>query len=58
MRAVLVWHSIEEMEHRDVASDVMMQVFDVPERMRKSALPIAILHMMGEFGAYTLFIAR
>lgn len=47
VRALLAWHSIEEMEHRDVAYDVMSKVGDVPEWMRKIALPMAIVHMMG-----------
>lgn len=47
VRALLAWHSIEEMEHRDVVYDVMMQVGDVPEWMRKMVFPFAIMHMMG-----------
>ena len=51
VRALLAWHSIEEMEHRDVAFDVMRQVADVPELTRKFALVFTTFMMM----SFTLY---
>ena len=45
--ALFAWHVIEEMEHRDVAFDVMKQVGEVPETTRKLALVITTLLMSG-----------
>jgi uncharacterized protein len=47
VRALLAWHSIEEMEHRDVAFDVMKQVGNVPENTRKFALAFTTVMMFG-----------
>ena len=46
VRALLAWHAIEEMEHRDVAFDVMKQVGNVPEATRKFALAFTTLMML------------
>ena len=54
VRALLAWHSIEEMEHRDVAFDVMQQVGEVPEATRKFALAITTALMLG----FTLYRAN
>ncbi|MFW1808054.1 metal-dependent hydrolase [Acinetobacter ursingii] len=54
VRALLAWHSIEEMEHRDVAFDVMQQVGEVPEATRKFALAITTFLMLG----FTLYRAN
>ena len=54
VRALLAWHSIEEMEHRDVAFDVMQQVGEVPEVTRKFALTITTALMLG----FTLYRAN
>ena len=47
VRALFAWHAIEEMEHRDVAFDVMKQAGNVPELTRRSALAITTALMLG-----------
>ncbi|MFU8925942.1 metal-dependent hydrolase [Acinetobacter puyangensis] len=47
VRALLAWHAIEEMEHRDVAFDVMQQVGEVPETTRKFTLAATTVLMLG-----------
>lgn len=47
VRALFAWHSIEEMEHRDVAFDVMQQVGEVPESLRKFTLALTTVAMFG-----------
>lgn len=47
VRALFAWHAIEEMEHRDVAYDVMQQVGEVPESLRKFSLLYITLLMFG-----------
>ncbi|WP_089606476.1 metal-dependent hydrolase [Acinetobacter piscicola] len=47
VRALFAWHAIEEMEHRDVAYDVMKNVGEVPESLRKFALANITLLMFG-----------
>ncbi|NNP72972.1 metal-dependent hydrolase [Acinetobacter defluvii] len=47
VRALFAWHSIEEMEHRDVAYDVMQQVGEVPEYLRKFTLALTTVAMFG-----------
>lgn len=46
VRSLLAWHAIEEMEHRDVAFDVMKQVGNVPESTRKFALAFTTFMML------------
>ncbi len=47
VRALFAWHAIEEMEHRDVAFDVMRQVGEVPEATRRFALIFTTVMMFG-----------
>lgn len=47
VRALFAWHAIEEMEHRDVAFDVMKQVGNVPEFTRRGALVMTTALMFG-----------
>ena len=54
VRALFAWHAIEEMEHRDVAFDVMQQVGNVPEVTRKMALVLTTVLMFG----FTLYRAN
>lgn len=54
VRALFAWHAIEEMEHRDVAFDVMQQVGNVPEMTRKMALVLTTGLMFG----FTLYRAN
>lgn len=54
VRALFAWHAIEEMEHRDVAFDVMKQVGNVPESMRKFTLAWTTALMFG----FTLYRAN
>ena len=54
VRALFAWHAIEEMEHRDVAFDVMKQVGNVPESTRKFVLAWTTALMFG----FTLYRAN
>ena len=54
VRALLAWHSIEEMEHRDVAFDVMRQVGEVPENLRRFSLAFTTVMMF----SFTLYRAN
>lgn len=54
VRALFAWHAIEEMEHRDVAFDVMQQVGNVSEVTRKMALVLTTGLMFG----FTLYRAN
>jgi len=51
VRAMFAWHAIEEMEHRDVAFDVMKQVGEVPDNLRRFALAFTTI-MMFNFTLY------
>ena len=54
VRALFVWHAIEEMEHRDVAFDVMKDVAKVDEKLRKFTLVWTSALMTG----FTLYRAN
>ena len=47
VRALFAWHAIEEMEHRDVAFDVMKDVAKTPEWLRKATLLNTTVLMFG-----------
>lgn len=47
IRALFAWHSIEEMEHRDVAYDVMSKVGNTPNAIRYLALFLVTIMMFG-----------
>lgn len=54
VRALFVWHAIEEMEHRDVAFDVMKDIAKVDENLRKFTLVWTSALMLG----FTLYRAN
>ena len=54
VRALFAWHAIEEMEHRDVAFDVMQDVAHVPYSQRARALVITSILMT----SFTLYRAN
>ncbi len=54
VRALFAWHAIEEMEHRDVAFDVMKDVAKTPEWLRRSTLITTTVLMF----AFTLYRAN
>ncbi len=47
VRAMFAWHAIEEMEHRDVAFDVMKDVAKTPEFTRRAVLVSTTVLMFG-----------
>ncbi len=47
IRALFAWHAIEEMEHRDVAYDVMTKVGHTPNAIRYAALALVTVLMFG-----------
>ena len=51
IRAMFAWHAIEEMEHRDVAFDVMKDIAKTPEWMRKMTL-LSTTFLMFSYTAY------
>ncbi len=51
VRALLAWHAIEEMEHRDVAFDVMKNVAKTPEFTRRATL-VSTTILMFSFTVY------
>ena len=54
VRAMFAWHAIEEMEHRDVAFDVMKDVAKTPEFLRQYTLLITTLLMF----SFTIYRAN